>query len=227
MFHPLFIAVAQRAARVAISSAIGTPDVAEAPAPNRITGSISDCLTMAVSCSVLMCRILRILNFSISLSHAGHSHIDRGVAVHPAGKRFRAAMFYDWSMSHFAVPQPVRHLYRRVLTFIFHLVQSDPLVSVFNVTFVALSIPQPGARFLQAIHPVSLRRPRVPVVVAVGPPPFSGVAGSPISWRDAEGMALNGSVLSTVCLGGPCRNRTCNLTIKSRLLCLVELTARN
>ena len=26
--------------------------------------------------------------------------------------------------------------------------------------------------------------------------------------------------------GGPCRNRTCNLTIKSRLLCLVELMAR-
>ena len=46
-----------------------------------------------------------------------------------------------------------------------------------------------------------------------------------IPGRNAEDMALNGSVLSTVKNGGPSGIRTLDTRIKSPLLCLAELTA--
>ncbi len=48
-----------------------------------------------------------------------------------------------------------------------------------------------------------------------------GQAGDQRGGRDHElAFARGGN-------GGPCRNRTCNLTIRRRLLCLVELMARD
>ena len=42
---------------------------------------------------------------------------------------------------------------------------------------------------------------------------------SPIGGRDLEEMALDGPVLSTVKLGGPCGDRTHDTRIKSPVLC--------